>query len=175
MVENTNKLTIAKVISQDKKNNNTTKTKSTNNNFDQKVNDFNVKALLNKFNKDIEKWNKENPILKKELTFSLPGTDLQSNPRGIETPINNNSMNQKPSPQNISIINSNSQDTVIYTSNVNPSFETNSTVPSVESSGSSSGTVSSDDSFVSNNSNTNQTSDSSVKVNQIELETSTVT
>lgn len=141
MVENTNKLTIAKVISQDKKNNNITKTKSTNNNFDQKVNDFNVKALLNKFNKNIEKWNKENPILKKEFTFSLPGTDLQSNP-GIETPINNNSMNQTPSPQNISIINSNSQENVFYTSNVKPSVEANSTGPSVGISGSSSGTVS---------------------------------
>jgi len=41
--------------------------------------------------------------------------------------------------------------------------------------GGGSGTVSSDDSFVSNNSNTNQTSDSSVRVNLIELETSTVT
>jgi len=146
MVEKTKKLTIANVISTDKKN----RTKSPRDKSEPIVYnkyDDNVKPLLDKFSKEIDLWYEENPILKKELTYSLPGTDLQSNPRGIETPINNNSMNQTPFQAvtpNISIINSNSQETVYYTSNVNRSFETISTVPSVGNSGTSSGTVSDD-------------------------------
>lgn len=143
MVEKTNKLTIAQVIFPDKKN----RTKSPSDKSEPIVyNNYNVKPLLDKFSKEIDQWY-NNQILKNELPYSLPGTKDVSYRQETETNFSNNTINQTPFPavaQNISINNSNSQETVYYTSNVNRSVEANSTGPSVGISGSNSETVSDD-------------------------------